>query len=53
VFLSGKDVKAGQWITILLVLGKGVELQFYSQAANGKTFNILLNTAYKDFTTSD
>lgn len=53
VFLSGKQIKASQWITILLVLGKGVELQFYSQAANGKTFNILLNTAYKDFTTED
>lgn len=24
VFLSGKEVKAGQWITVLLVLGKGV-----------------------------
>jgi len=53
VFLNSNEIKPGQWIKILLVLGEGVEIEFYSQAVNGNTYEILLNTAYKDFTSED
>ncbi len=53
VFLNSEEVKAGDWIKVLVVLGVGVDLEFYSQAVNGKNYDILLNTAYKDFTSED
>ena len=52
-FLNSEEVKAGDWIKVLVVLGVGVDLEFYSQAVNGKNYDILLNTAYKDFTSED
>ncbi len=30
-----------------------MDLEFYSQSVNGDTYDILLNTAYKDFTSED
>ncbi len=41
VFLNSKEVKAGDWIKVLVVLGVGVDLEFYSQAVNGKNYDIL------------
>ena len=53
VFLNSDEVKPGKWIKILVILGIGVELEFYSQSVNGNKYDILLNTAYKDFTSED
>lgn len=53
VFLSKEQIKPGQWIKILLILGEGVEIEFYSQSVNGDTQEILLNTAYNEFTSEN
>lgn len=51
--MSNKNIKAGQWIKILLVIGDGVKIEFYSRAVNGNKYGMLLNTAYKDFTSEN
>ncbi len=46
VFIGKDKIKPGQWIKVLLVIGQGIKLEFYSQVSNGNTKTILINTAY-------
>jgi hypothetical protein len=48
--LNKDQVKAGNWIKVYLVVGKGVSLEFYTMSINNHDYNILLNTPYEDFT---